>query len=201
MSRRASILALLLCALPALLIAGEIVEEESGQTFPARIEVVLDGEKRTLIATGTALREKFWFDLYAAVAYVDESVELGGDPGQAIVKAEALKQVQLRMLRDVDSERITNGVNKALETCAVVPLEEIADEREAFLGLFGDEKLMEKDDLRMLYRPGVGLEVSVNGDILGTIPGEGFGQSFFAIYLGDPSVNHLGTTMIPSRMR
>ena len=169
--------------------AGEIVEEKSGEAFPDLVEVELGEGSAQMRATGTALRKKFFFKIYAAVGYVDESVELGDDPGRAIVAAEACKQIQLRMLRDVDSEKITNGVNKSLEKCAVVPVEELAEERAAFLAVLGDEKLMKGDDLRMLYRPGAGLEVRLNDEVRGTIEGEDFGRSFFAIYFGDPPVD------------
>ena len=189
MSRRVLSLALCCVLLPSLALAGTIVEKKSKQEFPDVIEVDNGGETSTLRATGAALRKKIFWKVYAAVGYIDQTVELGEDPGAAIVAAEAPKQIHLRMLRDVDSEKITNGINEALEKCAVVPYDDIADERAQFLNVFGDEKLMKGDDLRMLYRPGMGLEVSVNGEIRGVIEGEGFGSSFFAIYFGDPPVD------------
>ncbi len=189
MMRRA--LGLVLCGmlLPNLAFSDTIVEKKSKQEFPATIEVEYDGSTSTLRATGAALRKKIFWKVYAAVGYIDSSVELGDDPGKAIVDADAPKEIHLRMLRDVDSKKITNGVNEALKKCAVVPYDDIAGEREQFLNVFGDEKLMKGDDLRMLYLPGKGLEVSVNGEVRGVIEGAGFGRSFFAIYYGDPPVD------------
>ena len=68
--------------------AGEIVEEKSGEAFPDLVEVELDEGSAQMRATGTALRKKFFFKIYAAVGYVDESVELGDDPGREVLTGE-----------------------------------------------------------------------------------------------------------------
>jgi hypothetical protein len=189
MVRRLTSFALCLLMLPSLTLAGTIVEKKSKQEFPDTIQVEHGGKTSTLRATGTALRKKIFWKVYAVVGYIDESVDLGEDPGRAIVAAEVPKEVHLRMLRDVDSEKISNGINEALEKCAVVPYDDIAEQRAEFLSIFGDDKLMKGDDLRFLYTPERGLEVSINDDLRGTIAGEDFGRSFFAIYYGDPPVD------------
>jgi hypothetical protein len=39
-------------------------------------------------------------------------------------------------------------------------------------------------ELTFTYKPGVGLEVEVNGTVQGTVAGEDFATAFFAIWLG-----------------
>ncbi len=173
---------------PAATLAQETIEE-GGQQFPTRIQVETAEGSVDLRATGSTTRKKFFFKVYAAVAYVDASQGLGEDPGAAIVAASGPKQMHLRMLRELDSERITNGINEALEKTSTRPLDEIAAERERFLAVFGDEKLAEGADLRMTYLPGEGLEISLDGVVRDTIAGEAFARAFFEIYFGPKPID------------
>lgn len=175
----------LLLALPAF---GQETLEEAGQEFPARITVTTADGDVDLRATGSTTRKKFFFKIYAAVGYVDASQGLGDDPGAAIVAATGPKQMHLRMLREVDSERIVNGINEALEKTATRPLDEIAEARTRFLAVFGTDKLAEGDDLRMTYLPGQGLEIRHNDTVRDVIPGEEFARAFFEIYFGPKPV-------------
>lgn len=163
--------------------------EEAGQKFPTRITVDTADGSVDLRATGSSTRKKFFFKVYAAVAYVDASQGLGDDPGAAIVAATGPKQMHLRMLRELDSERITNGINEALEKTSTQPLEGLAEERARFLAVFGDEKLAEGADLRMTYLPGEGLQISLDGTVRDTIPGDAFARAFFEIYFGPKPVD------------
>ena len=169
--------------------SGQDTLEEAGQNFATRITVATTEGDVDLRATGSSTRKKIFFKIYAAVAYVDASQGFGDDPGAAIVDATGPKQIHLRMLRELDSERITNGINEALEKTATRPLEEIAAERARFLGLFGDEKLSEGADLRMTYLPGEGLQISLDGTVRDTIPGDAFARAFFEIYFGPQPVD------------
>jgi hypothetical protein len=162
--------------------------EEAGREFPARITVSTTDGEVALRATGSTTRKKFFFKIYAAVGYIDASQGLGDDPGAAIVAAPGPKQIHLKMLREVDSERIVNGINEALEKTATRPIEEIAEERARFLAVFGTDKLAEGDDLRMTYLPGEGLEIRHNETVRDVIPGENFARAFFEIYFGPKPV-------------
>lgn len=176
-----------LLAPPAALAQDTI--EEAGHHFPTRITVETAEGSVDLRATGSTTRKKFFFKVYAAVAYVDASQGMGEDPGAAIVAASGPKQMHLRMLRELDSERITNGINEALEKTSTRPLEEIAAERERFLAVFGDEKLAEGADLRMTYLPGEGLQITLDDAVRDTIPGEAFARAFFEIYFGPEPID------------
>ena len=169
--------------------AAQDTLEEADREFPTTITVTTGSGDVELIATGQATRKKFFFKIYAAVGYVDASTDLGSDPGAAIVAATGPKQIHLKMLRDVDSEKITNGINEALEKTATRPLEEIAAERERFLAVFGDEKLLEDADLRFTYLPGEGLEIRHDDEVKDVIPGEAFSRAFFEIYFGPEPVD------------
>lgn len=163
--------------------------ESGGVQFDATISVAGNDTEYELRCTGTALRKKFFFKVYAIAGYLDTSVEFGEDPGATFVAADAPKRLHLQMLRDVDSKKIVNSINEALEKCATTPLEEIAAERERFMAAFSMEKLNKGQDIRFTWMPSVGLQISVDHEILDTIESEAFGKSFFEIYFGPKPVN------------
>jgi hypothetical protein len=163
--------------------------EEGGVTFEPTITVSSDEGEHSLRCTGTALRKKFFFKVYAAAAYLDEATETGDDPGATYVAADAPKQIHLQMLRDVESEKIVSSIDEAFEKCATTPLEEIEAERAAFREAFSMEKLLKGQDIRFTWMPGAGLEISVQDEVLDTIASPAFGKSFFEIYFGPEPVN------------
>ncbi len=82
-----------LVALPQLAFA--ITEEKSGKSYPDEITVQFDGEPVTLVATGTALREKTFMkvDVYTIVSYVEKGADLGADPAAGLVMAKVPKRI------------------------------------------------------------------------------------------------------------
>lgn len=193
---RRIILSLLLVLLTALATGAAADGLESGGVeFDATITVAAiaaadaDDADYTLRCTGTAVRKKFFFKVYAVAGYLDSSIETGEDPGATFVSADAAKRLQLQMLRDVDSKKIVDSINEALEKCATSPLEEIAAERERFMAAFSMEKLNKGQDIRFTWMPSVGLQISVDHEILDTIESEVFARSFFEIYFGPNPVN------------
>jgi hypothetical protein len=160
--------------------------EAGGVTFEPMITIQGEHELR---CTGTALRKKWFFKVYAAAAYLDTAIEAGEDPGATYVDADAPKRLHLRMLRDVDSEKIVSSIDEAFEKCATTPLDQIAADRATFRETFSMEKLLKGQDIRFTWMPGVGLQISVDDESLGTIESPAFAKSFFEIYFGPEPVN------------
>jgi hypothetical protein len=163
--------------------------EEGGVTFEPTITVSFEGDEHALRCTGTALRKKFFFKVYAAAAYLDEGTEAGDDPGATYVSADAPKRIHLQMLRDVDSEKIVSSIDEAFEKCATTPLAEIESERVAFREAFSMPKLLKGQDIRFTWIPGAGLQITVDHEMLDTISSPAFAKSFFEIYFGPEPVD------------
>ena len=178
--------AALLSAASGLALADDY--EAGGVTFEPTITVQSEDGEHELRCTGTALRKKWFFKVYAAAAYLDVGTESGDDAGAMFVDADAPKRLHLQMLRDVDSEKIVSSIDDAFEKCATTPLDRIATDRENFREIFSMEKLLKGQDIRFTWMPGVGLQISVDDDPLGTIASPEFGNSFFEIYFGPEPV-------------
>lgn len=194
MARFAFALALVaLTFVPTQAFADDQELEVGGRMFDREITVEHDGASHEMTATGSHKRKKFFFSVYAAVAYVDESVfdapvDEDTDAGAIALDAGKPMRMHLKMLRGLDSSKITNGINEALDKTAVRPVEEIADERARFVELF-DGELNEDQSLVMTWWPGEGLEIAIDDQVLDTIAGDAFARAFFEIYFGPKPVD------------
>ena len=167
--------------------------EVDGRTFDRTISVEHGDATHELVATGKHKRKKFFFSIYAAVAYARQDlVEAlpadADDVGAVLLERGAPMRMHLKMLRGLDATRITNGINEALEKTATRPLEEIADERARFVELF-DGELDEDQSLVMTWLPDAGLEIRIDEEVLDTIPGDDFARAFFEIYFGPKPID------------
>ncbi len=163
--------------------------EAGGMEFEPVITVTTEDGEHELRCTGTALRKKWFFKVYAIAAYLDQEIETGEDAGATFVDADSPKRLHLHMLRGVDSHKIISSIDEALEKCSTQPVEGIAEERELFTKAFSMEKLEEGQDILFTWIPGAGLQISVDDEVLETIDSEAFGRSFFEIYFGPSPVN------------
>jgi hypothetical protein len=163
--------------------------EAGGVQFEPTISVSSDNGEHQLRCTGTALRKKFFFKVYAAAAYLETGTDAGDDAGATFVDANVPKRLHLQMLRDVESEKIISSIDEAFEKCATTPLAEIEGDRVTFREAFSMEKLEKGQDIRFTWLPGIGLQLSVDHSILDTIQNPVFAKSFFEIYFGPEPVN------------
>lgn len=178
---------LLLTGVSALATADGL--EAGGVEFEPTISLAAEDGDHELRCTGTALRKKYFFKVYAVAGYIDAQTEPGDDPGATFVQANVAKRLHLQMLRDVDSEKIVESIDEAFEKCATLPLEPMSADRERFRKAFSMEKLMKGQDIRFTWLPGAGLQISVDHEILDTLENPDFARSFFEIYFGPNPVN------------
>src|SRR3954468_4571106 len=68
--------------------------------FPATIASRIGGKPVRLVLTGTALRRKYGFAVYALASYVQEGARVRDADG--LMRADAAKQLHLIFARDVD---------------------------------------------------------------------------------------------------
>lgn len=185
---RASLLFALLvvfCALPA--VADVIVESDSDTEFPAELQIgVGDGEDNpALRATGTGLRKKAWFKVYAACFYVGAEVELSNAPYPEFIEGDFAKAITMHFLRDVGANKIVGAFRDGIRKT----LPEGHDEAvEVFTGLFTEE-LKNGDRLELHYLPAQGLTAHHNGEALGGIQDPEVIQAIWATWFGDDPIS------------
>lgn len=146
----------------------------SGETFPAQLDV--KGTK--LIFNGAGLREKYTLDLYVAALYLpkqtsDANKVINTNETQAI----NIKIVSNKVTREKFNETVKEGFEKVTEGKAT------SAQISKFQGFFS-APIKKGDDIQIIYKPGKGTAVIINGSYKGLVEGSEFKKALFSIWLG-----------------
>jgi hypothetical protein len=142
-------------------------EETSVQTGPLRLN-------------GLGLRERtlFRIGVYVAALYVAQK----STDAHTILTSHTPKQLVLRFLRPVEGADLKQAWEEGFADNAKAQLPALKERLEQLNGWM--VTLKRGQELTFTYKPGVGLEVEVNGTVPCTVEGEDFATAFFAIWLG-----------------
>jgi hypothetical protein len=145
----------------------------------------LQSEGTSLKLNGLGLRQATFFkvNVYVAALYVGQTSK---DPS-AILKSNAPKELILHFVRDVGSTDLNKGWQEGFENNAQSQLPALKERIEAFKGLMADMKTGQR--LRLVHKPGAGVQVDVNKAVKGTIKGDDFARALFSIWLGSNPPN------------
>ena len=168
----------LLC-LSVLVLVGATGSARSlgGVTLP---ETLKAGDT-TLVLNGAGLRKKLWIKVYAGGLYLKAK----SSDARSIIHADEPMAVRMHFIYDgVSAKKLINGWNEGFEAATHDNPSAIQTEINQFNSLFTKEA-KEGDVYDIIYVPGTGTTVYLNGTALGTVPGLAFKQALFAIWLGD----------------
>lgn len=146
----------------------------AGETFKAQMDV--KGTKLTY--NGAGLREKYTLDLYVAALYLpsqstNSTKIINADETQAI----HIKIVSNKVTREKFNETVKEGFEKVTEGKAT------DSEISKFTGFFS-APIKDGDDIQIIYKPGKGTAVIINGSYKGVVTGLEFKKALFSIWLG-----------------
>jgi hypothetical protein len=165
---------------PALALAvwsfGASGAERAGVRMPDQMNV----RGQNLVLNGLGVREAsvLHVDVYVAGLYVPQR---SSDPSQ-ILRADEPKVVSLVFVHDVRRDQMTKAWQEGFQKNAGNRLGALQPRIDLLNGWMADMK--KGDTLAFTYVPGQGVEVRAGGAVKGTIPGDDFAQTLFAIWLG-----------------
>jgi hypothetical protein len=163
----------------AALAAGAAYGKEcKGVNFPDQIQV--DGSNLTLNGLGLRQATAFKVNVYVAALYVSKT----SNDANAILAANAPKELTMQFVRDVGADDLRKGWNEGFEKNAKADLAALKDRIATYNGWMADMKSGQK--ITVVHKPGAGVEVNVSGSAKGTIKGDDFAKALFSIWLGDP---------------
>jgi hypothetical protein len=136
---------------------------------------------KQLVLNGMGLREATFLNVHVYVAGL--YVERRSSDAEQLIASNQSKQIVLRFVRSVDRGDIVKAWREGFSANARVPMAAL-QARIDQLDSYMPEKLADGDTLTFTYLPGRGTEVAVNGATKGLIPGDDFGRSLVAIWLG-----------------
>jgi hypothetical protein len=132
-----------------------------------------------LLLNGAGIRAKFIFKIYVGALYLPQK---SADPA-AIVAHAGPDRILMHMIYDgVSRSQFSDAWYDGFLANNKDSYASLHDQIEQFVSWFGDSK--KGDVITMDYVPGTGTQVSWNGTLLGTIPGEAFHKALLNVYMG-----------------
>ena len=152
-----------------------------GVVFPEETYV----QTGPLMLNGLGLRERalFRIGVYVAALYVAQK----STDAHTILTSHTPKQLVLRFLRTVEGADLKQAWEEGFADNAKAQLPALKERIEQLNGWI--VTLKRGQEMTFTYKPGVGIEVDVNGTVQGTVEGEDFATAFFAIWLGARPLN------------
>jgi len=178
------------CLAAALLLAAapSFAAEVAGVKVPESI--VVDGAALQL--NGAGLRKKFIVKVYVGALYLPKKM---ADPS-AIVALDQPKAVRMALLRDVDRGSILGAFKDGFENNSKAQFAELAPKLKLLEDAIPAE-VKEGQVIVVVYVPGRGSTVGLEGGKAVTVEGTAFGQALFRNWLGeDPADEGLKDGML-----
>jgi hypothetical protein len=186
-TKRNTLLALALfgcCAMTTC--ATEMVGVEGSDTqYPTPVVRKIGGKDTKLVLTGTAMRKKYLFSVYAIAGYLQEGVRVRS--GEELAAADCAKQMHLVMERNVDGKDMAEAFHAAIRMNYAAPA--FDNELRGLMEYMKANPVRKGDHVFLTHIPGRGLHVVVVGKAEMMIENVAFARAVWEIYLGR---NNLG---------
>jgi hypothetical protein len=154
-------------------------KECKGVNFPDQAQV--EGANLTLNGLGLRQATAFKVNVYIAALYVAKT----SSDANALLGSNAPSELILQFVRNVGADDLRKGWSEGFEKNAKDQLPALKERIATLNSWMADVKTGER--LTFIRKPGVGLQVDVNGAAKGTIQGDDFAKAFLSIWLGaDP---------------
>jgi hypothetical protein len=139
-------------------------------------------EGKELKLNGQGLRVKVFFKVYVASLYV----ETPSKDAATLLKADEIRRVELKMLRDLDQKTIVEAIRGGFEKNSGKGFDALKERLDKFVEKITD--LKKGQALTIQYVPGKGTRVEgVEGSF--TAPGKDFADALFSVWIGNNPVD------------
>lgn len=132
----------------------------------------------TFVMNGSALREKFVFDVYIAALYLTEK----SHDAESILQKDAPRIMSMKFLRDVAATKINKAWIEGLDSNTPKVTNELRQKFDTLASLMPDIK--DGDTMSFIYIPEQGTEVTVVDQVVGVIKGKDFADAILATWIG-----------------
>jgi hypothetical protein len=176
-----SMLVLVLMAAPGMATADEQVGVPgTGTQYTTPIDATVAARPVKLVLTGTALRQKYFFNVYSIGSYLEEGAEVHSP--EELAEVDRPKRLHLVMERTVDGKAMADAFRAAIRMNYPEPAFE--EEVERLAQMLRNDTARKGDHIHLTHVPGMGLQVSLAGKIDFLIKNPRFSRAIWDIYLG-----------------
>jgi hypothetical protein len=150
--------------------------EVAGVDVPKSVTI----ENKALVLNGAGIRKKFFFKIYVGALYLP----VKHTTVNSILNDAGGKRIVMSFLyKEVTAEDLVNGWNDGFTgNNSAKELKALQERINQFNSLF--TTVHTGDEIRLDYLPGKGTQVSLNGTLKGSVPGEDFSKALLKIWLG-----------------
>jgi hypothetical protein len=187
----------------ALLATGSVVcaEEMAGvpgssTRFPTAMIASVAGRPVTLLLTGTAMRQKWYFNVYSVASYIAEVGQV--DTPEKLAEADCPKQLHIVMERTVPGTEMADAFRAAIRMNYPEP--EFTEEVNRLAQVLRNDTARKGDHLVMTHVPGVGFHCSLAGRVEFMIKNPKFSRAIWDIYLGKENLGEAIKKGLVSRL-
>jgi Chalcone isomerase-like len=166
-------------------LAADVGVSGSSTRFATTTQTTIDGKPATLVLTGAALRQKFYFNVYAIASYVQEGTK--ARTPEDLAAADCPKRLELVMERTIDGKEMAEAFRAAIRLNYPEPA--FNSEVGELIQFMRGQEARKGDHIVLTYVPGVGLRCELAGRAEVLIKGGQFHRAVWDIYLGK---NNLG---------
>jgi hypothetical protein len=170
----------------ALLVAADLVGVPGSSTkYPSVIEVPVGGRSVKMNLTGTALRTRLLFNVYAIGSYVQQGARVGS--AEELAAADCAKRLHLVMERTVDGKDLAEAFRAAIRLNYPEPA--FNDEVNTLVQFMRSTSVRQGDHIVLTHVPSIGLHCSVAGKADFLIKNVRFARAVWDIYLGQKNID------------
>ena len=147
----------------------------------------------TLLLNGAGVREKFFIDVYVGGLYLKKRSQ---DPKE-IIEANEPMAIRLHVVSSMlTSKKMEKATREGFAKATDGNIEPIKVQIDEFCSVFQKE-IKEDDRYDLIYVPGKGVEVYINGEYASVTEGLAFKKALFGIWLSDkPAQKSLKKAML-----
>lgn len=178
--------AIVVACAPIVALAAEVVGVPGcGTQYSTPVEVTCDGKPVPMVLTGTALRQKFFVNVYAIGSYIQEGVSVR--TAEELAASDSPKRLHVIMERAVSGKDLAEAFRAAVRLNYPEPA--FAEELNLLTQHLQSHTAEKRDHIFLTHIPGVGLHCTLVGKADFTIKNGQFSRAVWDIYLGK---NNLG---------
>ena len=140
------------------------VDPSTSVVFPKAVRIArASGETIHMAATGSGVRKKLMFKVYAAALYVDVLAPLGTVPVNALASADIPRRLVMSFRRDVSGDQLQEAMREGFEhVWKGKPGPELAEDLDLFYSWMAGG-IRSGQTIELTYIPGEGLYTTVAG--------------------------------------
>ncbi|MGE3804229.1 MAG: chalcone isomerase family protein [Gemmataceae bacterium] len=188
---------LILVGSSSLLAAELVAVPGSNVQYPTPIESTVGTKQVKMVLTGTALRKKFFFSIYAIGSYVQEGVQVIS--ADEMATKDVAKQLHLVMERDVTGQQMADAFVEAIRLNHPEP--EFQEEIKVLKQYLESFDVRKGEHVWLTHVPGVGLDINIVGKQGIQIQNVKFSVAIWEIYFGKRNLGDSIKNGLVSRLK